>query len=113
MISSLDVRGNVRINNCSFNSETSFSLCTLLPAGKTIFITKCGGKLIIYNLTTASTINIQDFHGEIVVDATCDDGTVNIIGGAGKITDNSAGTTVTVDGFFTDLSPKGYQPFIS
>ena len=75
--------------------------CSILTGDQKVFkIIDCSGKIKITNLGASNAgINIYGFKGEIIIDSSCTAGTINIIGGSGKITDSSAGTTVNIDGF--------------
>jgi hypothetical protein len=58
----------------------------------------CHGKLKITN-NTSSIIYIYGFQGELEIDSSCTGGTINIVGGSGKLIDNNGGATVNVEGF--------------
>ncbi len=69
-------------------------------AGDGFNLVSCRGKIVIKNMDNASNfINLDGFFGEIEIQASCTLGTIKIRGGGGKLTNNTGGTTVEVNGF--------------
>ena len=54
------------------------------------------GSLALTNLTTAATLNIHIFGGDLNITAGCTAGIINIFGYIGKLTNNTGGTTVNI-----------------
>ncbi len=84
-------------------------VCDVLSTDSKIFnIIDCAGKIKITSLTAAGAgINLYGFKGEIIIDSTCNNGTINIKGGGGKITQGQTGScVVNVNGFDYGLTQQ-------
>jgi hypothetical protein len=74
-----------------------------IQANDSFDMVNCAGVLTIKGLT-AGQVRILDFRGNLTLDATCTGGTI-ILAGYGKLTDNSAGSTVDKDGWIEADAP--------
>jgi hypothetical protein len=100
----LTVTGFADLLNCLFlNGDLTLSSST---AGDGINLMRCAGKTTVKGMTDADNfVNLDGFVGDIIIDSSCTLGTINIRGGSGKLTNNSGGTTVNIDGFYeTELT---------
>jgi hypothetical protein len=113
-------QGNDIIDNCIFRAGTIifglfvavkccvFDDSDIDAAGiaSNVSLDQCSGKITIKNVTSGDTITIRGFHGDILIASTCTGGTITILDGSGRLTDNSGGTSVTVEAFIVDNDNK-------
>ncbi len=88
---------------CAFTSGAGaahLNFGSVWSTGEYISIVDCAGRLAIDALTDSlASIVIAGFEGEIEIAGTCTAGTITIIGGGGRLVNNTGGATVNVYGF--------------
>lgn len=102
-LSELD--GTIKLNlgnhrhwiRCTSNQQTTFPVLDFQGIDQDLVLTGYTGNLRVTNMT-AGNLSLYLDSGEVELDSSCTGGTINI-NGSGKLTDNSAGTTVLASNF--------------
>lgn len=86
--------------NCRFATSTGGQVGLSLGGTSVIAIINNSSGNVLLEDVVAGSVYLFGFNGDITLDSSCTAGTIHIVGGSGKITDNSgAGCTVNIDGF--------------
>lgn len=80
--------------------DCTFQAPNFYPDG-TFDIKNSSGNIVIKGMTFG-TLNLQDFRGEVTIDATCTGGTINLIG-QGLLVNNTGGTVVNREGWIDSV----------
>lgn len=107
LLSSIDTDDDAEISFINCSSRIPGVLTPVIDVGSNneINFRSHSGDLKLENVNTGTTISVDLDPGHLIIDSTCDGGTI-LVRGTGNLTDNNTGTTVISEGLIQGSDVK-------